>query len=98
MATEPALIGGVLGNITDRKQEVDAGPISYAVAVTPSDDTDLTSACRGIYVGGTGNVKATLVGGEDITFVALVAGVLHGIRATRIWSTGTTATSIVAVR
>ena len=73
-------------------------PISYGVAVTPNDGSDLANPCRGIYVGVTGNVKVTLRGGEDVTFVGLAAGVLHGIRATRIWSTGTTATSIVAVR
>ena len=98
MATEPAYIGGVLSNVTDKKQEVDAGPISYGIAVTPSDSVDLTNPCRGIYVGVSGNVAVVLAGGETVTFVNLVAGVLHGIRATRILSTGTTATSIVAVR
>ena len=71
-------------------------PIEFAVAITPDDATDIATVSRAIYVGVSGNVKVTLLGGEDITFVSLAAGVFHPIRATRIWSTGTTATSIVA--
>jgi len=71
-------------------------PIEFAVAITPDDATDIATVSRAIYVGVSGNLKVTLLGGEDITFVGLAAGVFHPIRATRIWSTGTTATSIVA--
>lgn len=72
-------------------------PISRGFAVTPSDSVDLSIYTRGIYVGVTGNVKVTTVGGDTITFVGLAAGIIHPIQAKRIFSTLTTATSIVGV-
>ena len=77
-------------------QTTKQSPIEFAVAISPDDATDIATVSRAIYVGASGNLKVTLLGGEDITFVGLAAGVFHPIRATRIWSTGTTATSIVA--
>lgn len=73
------------------------GPGSNAFSVTPSDSADLDSVTRGIYVGATGDLKVTMMGGGVVTFVSLVAGVIHPIMAQRIWSTGTTATDIVGV-
>lgn len=72
-------------------------PARNAFAVTPHDTNELTAHTRGIYVGVTGNVKVTTSGGDAVTFVGLAAGVIHPIRAKIIWSTGTTATSIVGV-
>lgn len=73
-------------------------PAENAMAITPNDSTDLTHVTRGIYVGVTGNVKVDMFGtGTAITFVGLAAGVIHPIRATRVYSTDTTATSIVGV-
>jgi hypothetical protein len=72
-------------------------PIEHAAEITPADGADLTNFSRAIYVGVSGNIKVDLVGGETaVTFVGLAAGVFHPIRATRIYSTDTTATSIVA--
>lgn len=76
-----------------------SGPASRAVAITPDDSNDLADRARGIYVGGTGDVSVILA--EDSTavlFVGLAAGVVHPISAIRIRATGTTATSIVALR
>jgi hypothetical protein len=72
-------------------------PAINASAVTPSDSTDLTDTSRGLYVGVSGDVKVTMAGGAAVTFVGLAAGVIHPIRASRVWSTGTTATSIIAI-
>lgn len=72
-------------------------PAAHAVVVTPSDSTDLTYATRGLYVGGAGNVKVTMLGGETVLFTALAAGVVHPLRVVRVWSTTTTATTIMAV-
>ena len=73
-------------------------PASNAASVTPDDDTDLAHATRGLYVGGAGNVAVNMIGtGTAIVFVAVPAGTLLPIRAARVKSTGTTATSIVAV-
>ena len=71
-------------------------PIEHAAEITPDDGTDLANFSRALYVGASGDIKVDMVGGEDaITFVALVAGVYHPIRATRIYATDTTATDIV---
>lgn len=72
-------------------------PGEHAFAVTPHNTTQLEHATRGIYIGGTGNLKVTTVGGEEEVFVGIAAGVIHPIAAIIIWSTGTTATSIVGV-
>lgn len=69
-----------------------------AVAVTPNDSADLASKpTKGVYVGVSGDIKITLQGGSTASFVGLAAGVIHPIAAMRIWATGTTATSILAV-
>ncbi len=72
-------------------------PAPHAAAVTPSDVNDLPNSADALYVGGTGDLKATLIGGDVVTFAALPVG-WHPIRVRKVWSTGTTATNIVAVR
>lgn len=74
-------------------------PATEAVAVTPSDTVDLTNYARSIYVGGVGTVRVDMVGsGASIDFVGVQAGTVLPISVKRIRSTGTTATSIVALR
>lgn len=72
-------------------------PAENAFAVTPNNDADLAEDTRGLYVGVSGDVKVDLVGGTTVTFVNLAAGVIHPIRARRVYATGTDATSIVGV-
>ena len=70
-----------------------------AFAVTPSDTVDLPGGvCRGVYIGGAGNLRVTMANDDVVTFTALAIGVVHPISAKRVWSTATTATSIVAIR
>jgi hypothetical protein len=69
-----------------------------AVAVVPSDTVDLAKVpTKGIYLGVSGDVKVTLSSGSTVTFTGLSSGVIHPIAAKRIYSTGTTATNILAV-
>jgi hypothetical protein len=70
-------------------------PAHHAVAVTPSNTDDLPAASTAVFVGTTGNLKVTMLGGEILTFNNVPVG-WHPIRVTRIW-TSTTATNIVAV-
>lgn len=72
-------------------------PAAGGFAVTPSDSAPLANAARGIYVGGTGDLKVDLAGGATLTFAALAAGVLHPLQVRKVYATGTTATNIVAV-
>jgi hypothetical protein len=72
-------------------------PAEKYSSATPDDSNDLSSPTRGIYVGASGDVKVISLDGNDVTFTDLAAGVIHPISCTRIYSTGTTATSIVAI-
>lgn len=73
-------------------------PARHAFAITKHDSNDLAFVTRGIYVGGTGDLSVDLAGGETaVVFVGLAAGIIHPIAATRVRSTGTTATSIIGV-
>ncbi len=70
-------------------------PVRAAEQVTPSDSTDLASVSRAIYVGGSGDLRVTLVDGSDVIFRTAPVG-WHPVRARQVWATGTTATDIVA--
>lgn len=71
---------------------------TQAIAVTPNDAADLASgATKGLYLGGTGNVKVDMADGSTVTFIGLAGGVIHPISVKRIYATDTTATSILAV-
>lgn len=65
-------------------------------AVTPNDSTDLARYARRLYIGGTGNVKVDMLDGSTVTFSSVPVGELN-VSAKRVYSTGTTATSIVAI-
>jgi hypothetical protein len=71
-------------------------PASGGAAVVPSDTVDLPFVARALYVGGFGNLSLISADGSAITLVDA-----HGwvpVRAARVRATGTTATSIVALR
>ena len=72
-------------------------PAESATAVTPSDST-VISPTRALYVGATGDVKVDMADGTTVTYANLAAGIIHPLSVTRVYSTDTTATSIIAVR
>lgn len=65
-------------------------------SVTPNDNTDLDPIPRALYVGVTGDLALVDVDGTAVTFVAAAVG-YHPLRPRRVKSTGTTATSVVAI-
>jgi hypothetical protein len=71
-------------------------PSLGAVAVTPSDTQDLEDFSRGLYLGVGGDVKVTMYDGTIVLRKNMIAGMIHPICVKRVWSTGTTATDIVA--
>lgn len=71
-------------------------PAFYGAAVTPADGSDLANTARGLYVGTAGNIKVTTKGGSEITFTNVPVGILP-VSVKRVWSTGTTASGIVAL-
>lgn len=70
-----------------------------AVAITKSDTVDISyGQTRGIYVGVGGDISVNMVGtGTAVVFKNAQAGSVLPIRATRVLSTGTTATDLVAL-
>lgn len=72
-------------------------PAHAAAAVTPHD-TNTIAPTRGIYVGTAGNLKVMMNDGTALTFTAIAAGIVHPIAAIMVYSTGTTASNIVALR
>jgi hypothetical protein len=82
-----------IGTIGDPRS---SDPAHHAVAIAPNDKADLAFASTAIFIGGAGNLRVTMLGGELVTFTGLLAG-WHAIRVTRVWATNTTATNIVAV-
>ncbi|TJV71048.1 MAG: hypothetical protein E5X76_17835 [Mesorhizobium sp.] len=70
--------------------------IEHAVAVTPNNTADLATVPVLLWLGGAGDLRVTMLGGETVTFVGLYAG-WHPMRVTRVHATGTTATNIVGV-
>lgn len=77
-------------------RDYQAQPAQDGVAVTPSDSTDLTTAARALYVGGTGDVTIITPAGNTVTYSSVPVGVLP-VAAKRVKATGTTATNIVAM-
>ena len=75
----------------------DLSSAEQAYAVTPSDATNFTQGkCKALYIGGAGAVVA-VVGGAAVTFAAVPVGTTLWVAATRVNSTSTTATNIVAL-
>lgn len=69
-----------------------------AATVTPSDTVNQGWTFDAIAVGGAGNVAVVFASGEAVTLTGLLAGTVYRVRGTRINSTNTTATSLVALR
>lgn len=71
-------------------------PASKAVAVTPSDSTEL-GVTRGLYIGGVGDVVVTMAEqGTSITFSSVPAGTFLPLQV-RLVMAATSATNIVAL-
>lgn len=69
-----------------------------ASAITPSDVTIFQQPTRGIYIGGAGNITVDMAdGGPSVTFVSPATGYPLPFQVTRVYATGTTATSIVGL-
>ncbi|QDL91286.1 hypothetical protein FDP22_05500 [Paroceanicella profunda] len=71
-------------------------PFGFAEAVITSDSLDLPYASRALYIGVTGDIKVTTLGGTVVTFRNHPVGYLPA-RVSRVHATGTTAAEIIAV-
>jgi hypothetical protein len=74
-----------------------------AAAVTPSDTANIPSLTGGtnngcvLYVGGTGDLKVLTIGGDEVVLVNIQGGTFVPVQVLRVFATGTTAASIVAL-
>ncbi len=88
---------------TNNFQSQDASLPSYtrAVAITANDSTDLVETTRAIVVDHASsqhaNVSMILMGDTAAVTISIRVGLAFPVRATRIRSTGTNASSIVAL-
>lgn len=71
-------------------------PYHFVAVITPSDSTDLAYVTRAIRANGAGTVKVDLYTGGTVT-MNFLAGETRSVRATRIYATGTSATTIEAM-
>lgn len=78
-----------------RGNEVPSGGGRSAFAITPNDSTDLATAARAVYVGGSGDIRVQDLDGNDITLSGAVAGSTIPLAVKRVYSTNTTATNLV---
>lgn len=72
-------------------------PYHGGAAVTTSDTTDMTRPANAIMVTAGGAVKVDTQDGSTLTLPGLVVGTIYPIAARRIYTTGTTATGIIAL-
>lgn len=77
--------------------EVSSCPATGAAAANLHDSNQLTNGvCRSLYVGVAGDVKVTMANGDTLTLTNVAVGVVP-VSVKQVWSTGTTATGIVAL-
>lgn len=73
------------------------GPAGTGFTISKSDSVDFTYLTRAIWVGGAGDVVIVWADGTTSTIVGVAAGTLLPVRAKRVNSTSTTATSMVGL-
>ena len=79
--------------------------VSRAAAVTPSDTDNIPSLASAttvnngcvLYVGGAGDLKVKTAGGDEVTFTGILAGTFLPVQVVRVFATGTTATTVLAL-
>lgn len=78
-----------------------AKPAVKSFAISPDDSNDLVTGTRRIYVGGTGDIKLTLVDDDanhaGVVLKAVPVGTMLEVAARRVYLTGTTATLLIGL-
>lgn len=73
----------------------------YAVPVTLSDTVNFGPACRGLFIYHTANatVIVRMQNGDDVTFSGIPSnsGYILPVRAIRVFATGSTVTTVIAL-
>lgn len=72
-----------------------SSPYTHSAAVSPNDSVDLAYVTRALNITVSGTVKVTMKDGTTPTLTVPIGNI--GIRVSRVWSNGTTATGITAL-
>jgi hypothetical protein len=72
-------------------------PPEHGAGLVPDDAADLAHVTRAVFVGGTGDLAVTLLGGDTVTLRGVPGGTLVPLRVSRLLASGTTATDIVGL-
>jgi len=67
-----------------------------AFAITTSDTANLQNVAI-VFVGVGGTIKVTTANGDVVTFTGVAAGTVLPVQVLRVWSTGTTATTMIGI-
>ena len=66
-------------------------------AVTPSDNANLDTMARALYIGGNGNIKLVTSKGNTLEFIGVQQGSILPIQTIKVFSTSTTAANLIAI-
>lgn len=78
--------------------QVPIDSIYDGVEITPNDSSILLFTTRGIYIAQDGDLSVQMQSGAVLLFRNLAGGIVHPIRAIKVFATGTTATGILGLR
>jgi hypothetical protein len=77
-------------------KETQSATGAVAIDVSAADQS-LGRTCRGLWVGGAGDVAVTMEEGQSVTFAGIPAGSLLPVQVTAVLNSGTTATDMLAL-
>lgn len=72
-------------------------PAVDAFEIVPQDDAQLKEVTRALYIGVGGDITVTTARGSKVSFTGLPTGSILPIRASVVWSAGTTAAKVVGL-
>lgn len=72
-------------------------PPESAAEIIPDDQSLLQNATRAIHIGGAGDLRVQMLGGQVVTLAGLPGGMMIPLRVRKVFATGTTATAIVGL-
>ncbi len=86
------------GNYGGHVPEWDSPAIGAAAPTKSNSVPDPAGPFRALWVGGAGDVKITMINGDVVSVVGVLAGSLIPFATTQVWVTGTSATSILGLK
>lgn len=72
-------------------------PALYGFTITPNDGQDLPRTTRALMVGAGGDVRVTLLSGDELVLPNLLPGAQYALRILRVHASDTTAAQIVGL-